>query len=209
MKKFWKTLIITSVFVLLPILAGLILWDKLPDPMPSHWNAKGEVDGYSSKFFGVIGLPLLMLFFHFIVAFATLADPKSRNHSDKILRFVFWLMPIITIFTSAFTMGSALGYSFRGEIFIPMLVGVILFIVGIILPSCKQNYTVGIKLPWTLNSEENWNRTHRLAGPVWMIAGAVMAFSGFFGSIWPTLAVCFFATFVPCIYSYILYRKGI
>ena len=73
-KKNWKTLLVASVVLLLPILAGIILWNQLPEQMPTHWNADGEVDSWSSKPFAVFGLPLLMLAIYWVCVLGTSAD---------------------------------------------------------------------------------------------------------------------------------------
>ena len=65
-KKHLKFLIMTSFIILLPILAGLLLWDQLPEQIPSHWNTDGEIDGWSSKPFAVFGLPLILLAVHWL-----------------------------------------------------------------------------------------------------------------------------------------------
>ena len=60
-KKYKRTLIISSLVLLVPVIAGLLLWEQLPDPMPFHWNIQGEVDGWASKATAVFGMPALML----------------------------------------------------------------------------------------------------------------------------------------------------
>ncbi len=208
-KKNLKVLIITSLVILLPILAGVILWDQLPARIPSHWNAVGEVDGWSSKTFAVFGMPLILLAFQWLCACATSADPKKKNHSDKILHLVFWIIPVLNIVLSVFTYAAALGKGVPVDVLMPILFGVLFIAIGNYLPKCQQNYTIGIKIPWTLNSEENWNRTHRLTGWVWVIGGLVVMVSGFFVGFWLFLAVTLVMVLVPFIYSYILHRKGV
>lgn len=90
-----------------------------------------------------------------------------------------------------------------------ILVGVVFIIIGNYLPKCRQSYTVGIKLPWTLDSEENWNRTHRMAGGLWMAGGAVLMLLSLLGqiSVFIFLPVVLVMTLVPTVYSYLLYRK--
>ena len=102
-----------------------------------------------------------------------------------------------------------MGKSIRMEILVPLLLGVSLVAIGNYLPKCQQNYTIGIKIPWTLNSEENWNRTHRLAGFVWVMGGIIMILSAFWVGIWITIAVSAMMALIPVIYSYALHRKGI
>ena len=208
-KKRLKLLIITSVVILLPILAGILLWNQLPDRLPTHWNAAGEVDGWSSKPMAVFGLPLLMLGAQWICVLATLADPKKKNHSEKVLGLVFWLVPLLSLVLTAVTYCAAMGTEVRIQVLINVLMGLMFVVIGNYLPKCKQSYTVGIKLPWTLHSEENWNRTHRLAGYVWMACGLGMMILGFFGLFLVSLVFPLIAALVPTVYSYILYRKGI
>lgn len=208
-KKNLKLLILTSIITLLPILAGVILWDTLPAQMPTHWNAAGEIDGWSSKAFAVFGLPCLMLGMQWLCVLGTAADPKKANHSEKILHLVFWIIPVISVGLFALTYVAALGTEVRMEMIMPLLVGFILTVVGNYLPKCKQSYTIGIKIPWTLNSEENWNRTHRLAGRLWVVCGVGIMLTAFVGGFWIFLPLVLVMVLVPCIYSYILYRKGI
>lgn len=208
-KKNWKLLVITSLAILLPILAGGILWNQLPEQLPIHWNTAGEIDGYSSKAFVVIGLPLILLAFHTFTIFITLSDPKKQNHSEKILQLIFWIIPLLSILLSSLMYSAAMGKGIHMETFVSVSLGLLFVAIGNYLPKCQQNYTVGFKLPWTLHSEENWNRTHRLAGRLWVAGGFIMMILGFFGIIWLTMIVPAVMALIPSIYSYALHRKGI
>lgn len=204
-----KVLIITSVIILLPILAGVILWNQLPEQIPSHWNAVGEIDGWSSKPFTVFGMPLLLLAFQWLCVLGTSADPKKKNHPQKILHLVLWIIPVLSILLHTLVYAMALGKAVRVEVVMPVFIGLLLAIVGNYLPKCKQNYTIGIKIPWTLNSEENWNRTHRFAGRLWVVCGLIIMLTGFFGGFWVFLPIVLLMVLVPFVYSYVLHRKGI
>lgn len=208
-KKHLKTLIITSIIILLPILAGVIIWEQLPEQIPTHWNATGEVDGWSSKAFAVFGLPCIMLAFQWLCVLGTSADPKKANHPEKILHLVLWIIPVISVVLFALTYVAAFGNEVRMELIMPLLVGLVLTITGNYLPKCKQNYTIGIKIPWTLNSEENWNKTHRFAGRLWVVCGLGIMLTAFVGGFWLFLPIVLLMVLAPCIYSYLLHRKGI
>ena len=208
-KKNLKVLMITSVVILLPILVGLLLWNQLPEQIPSHWNANGEVDGWSSKAFAVFGMPAILLAFQWLCVLGTGADPKKDNHSQKIVHLVLWIIPVLSVVLHTIVYMVALGQNVRVEMVMPILIGLVLTIVGNYLPKCKQNYTIGIKIPWTLNSEENWNKTHRFAGWLWTICGLLIMLTGFFGGFWIFFAVVLVMVFVPFLYSYLLHRKGI
>ena len=208
-KKNLKVLIITSIVILLPILAGLILWDQLPEQIPTHWNAAGEIDGWSSKPFAVFGLPAILLAAQWLCVLGTAADPKRAAHPQKILHLVLWICPVISILLFALTYVAALGGQVRMEVIMPVFIGLVLAIVGNYLPKCKQNYTIGIKIPWTLNNEENWNKTHRFAGWLWTVCGVVIMLTGFFGVFWIFFIIVLLMVLAPVLYSYILHRKGL
>lgn len=205
-------IILTSIIILLPILIGLILWGKLPDKLPTHWNAEGVVDGWSSKGFAVFGLPLFLFAVHWICLLATGADPKKQNYSEKLLNIVFWICPIISALGGVLIYGTALGMEFKVDKIMLILMGIMFIIVGNYLPKCKQNYTMGIKIPWTLNDEENWNCTHRMSGKLWVVSGIILILCLFL----PTkvmsvvlIIVLFAAVIVPMVYSYLFYKKKV
>ena len=208
-KKNLKVLILTTVVMLLPILAGLILWNQLPEQMPTHWNASGEVDGWSSKPFAVFGLPLIMVAAQWLCMLGTAADPKKNNHSEKVLHLILWIVPALSVVLHAVTYATALGYAVPIEVVMPVLIGLIFTIIGNYMPKCKQNYTIGIKIPWTLDNEENWNRTHRFAGWLWTFCGIAIMCTGFFGGFWVFLPITLLMVLAPIIYSYVLHKKGL
>ena len=208
-KKNLKVLILTTVVMLLPILAGLILWDQLPEQMPTHWNAAGDVDGWSGKAFAVFGLPLIMVAAQWLCMLGTAADPKKNNHSEKVLHLVLWIVPALSVVLHAVTYATALGHAVPMEVVMPILIGLIFTIIGNYMPKCKQNYTIGIKIPWTLDNEENWNRTHRFAGWLWTFCGIGIICTGFFGGFWVFLPITLLMVLAPIIYSYVLHRKGL
>jgi len=202
-----KMLIITSVLILLPILAGLILWQHLPDQMVTHWGANGEPNGWSSKWFAVFGLPAFLLLVHWVGVFATRSDPKKYGHNEKLLALVLWLCPAISILCNGYVYAYTFEVDLGIEILVSVLLGVLFIVIGNYMPKCRQNYTMGIKLPWTLNDEENWNKTHRLAGKIWVAGGILIVISALLQCFWICFAVFAVMLFVPFVYSWRLYSK--
>ena len=82
-------------------------------------------------------------------------------------------------------------------------------VMGNYLHKVKQNFTIGIRLPWTLASEENWNRTHRMASWIFVLGGIIMVINGFVQSYWLLFSILIVLFLIPCIYSFVLYKKGI
>ena len=204
-KKYKKQLIISSIVILLPVLAGLLLWNQLPDRIPTHWNALGEVDSYSSRGFAVFGLPLFLLAVHWLCLFVTKSDKNNANQTEKVMKLPLFICPVIAIFGATAMYASALGFSVNMVSLPCLLVGAMFLIIGNYLPKCKYNYTIGIKLPWTFASEENWNATHRFGGKVW-VAGGLLIIPGAFlpeKLIFPCMfAVLLVCVLLPTVYSY-------
>ena len=209
LKENKRTLIITSIVTILPILIGVFLWNRLPDVMATHFGINNEANGFSSKVFAVFGLPLLLLALEWFGALVTSHDPKKQNISPKMFSFVLWIIPAVSLFCAAMIYPYNLGYPINTTFIGELLMGLILIVVGNYLPKARQNYTIGIKIPWTLANEENWNRTHRLAGYLWMIGGILMVIAALTGIVkaqW-MLAIFFILALVPFVYSYWLHVK--
>ncbi|MBQ2690067.1 MAG: DUF1648 domain-containing protein [Solobacterium sp.] len=205
-----NTLILTTLIILLPILAGLLLWNRLPEKIPTHFDFQGNPDGWSSRRTAVFFLPLFLTAVHLLCAFITAYDPKERGVSVKIYRLILWIVPVLSVFLNGLVYAYALGKDVNISTASYALIGLTLIIIGNYLPKVRQNMTVGIKIPWTLTDETNWNLTHRLAGRLWIIAGIVIIASTFMSnSVAPfiMLGAVLCCTLIPCVYSFLLYRK--
>ena len=207
MKQYKKTLIITTLLLLLPMIAGILLWDQLPEKLPSHWGINGEVDGWSSKPFAVFGLSSIMIVMQWLCAFVSTIDPRYKNYNPKMMKLVLWICPAISIILNSMVYATALGYTISVEMIMPVILGIMFIIIGNWLPKCPQTYTMGIKLPWTLHSEANWNATHRFGGKVWVLGGIMSMFAGFIGGFWTLVIIIILLVIAPTVYSYLYYRN--
>ena len=203
-----KLLVITAIIILIPMFIGIALWEQLPDQIATHWGADGQPDGWSSKAFTVFGLPAFMAVLHTLGLFITFSDPKKSNIGKKAIGFVYWIIPAISLFAMSGSFAYALGKEIDMGMICCLLIGIVFIILGNYMPKAKQNYTFGYKIPWTLNSEENWNRTHRLAGWLIVIIGIILIINAFFLFEWVIISVAILGL-APIVYSYILYKKGI
>lgn len=207
MREYRKTMIFTSIVILLPMLVGILLWDRLPDQMATHFGMDGTPNGWSGKATTVFGMPVFFLVIQWLGMTATIMDPKRKNMSEKLLKLILWFIPIISLSGIYVTYGYALGYNTSSVTWAYALLGIVFIVVGNYLPKCRQNYTMGIKLPWTLHDEENWNHTHRLAGYLWIVAGIIMLVNVFMQLEWLVVVVAMAAGIVPTIYSFLFYCK--
>lgn len=204
LKKNLKAIIATSLVTLSPIVIGLILWDKLPEEIATHFGISGEPDGYSSKVFAVFVLPLIMLVLHLICILATKLDPKMENLTHKNLKLVVWIIPALSLILMGLLYGYALNNSIRIGFAIILFMGVLFIVTGNYIPKVKQNYSIGIKIPWTLAYENNWYRTHRFAGKLWVIGGVIICLTAVIENFIVFMAVILVMAFAPMVYSYVI-----
>lgn len=154
----------------------------------------------------------MILGLYVFMAFAPIIDPRPDSYKKfkgvyetfRLVMVVFFV--ILYVVTTLF----ALGYPLSMGKIVRFAVGVLLVFVGNYFGKIRHNYTFGIKTPWTLASEEVWNKTHRVSGPLWVIAGLVWMLSIFIGeklSFAISMGALFFVSFYGFIYSYILFQK--
>lgn len=208
MKENKSKVIITSIVTVFPMFIGFLLWNRLPEKIATHFGSEGA-DGWSTKLFAVVIFPLILLVIHLFCLGVTLNDPKKRNIGNMMMSVIFWIVPVVSLVSNLSIYGYALGMDLNIDMIVGILVGVMFLLLGNYMSKSHQNYTVGIKLPWTLNSEENWNRTHRLAGKLWIFAGILFIGNIFFQNWQIPFVVTIAVVIIPMIYSFLLYKKGI
>lgn len=205
----WQ-LLLSSIVILLPMVGGFLMWNILPDTMATHWGAGATADGFSSKPVAICLPPVILLALQWFCIFVTTIDPKNKGQNAKVFSLILWIIPGISLFVNAIMYTSAL----RGDVSIDILLhlgmGILFLLLGNYLPKCRQNHTIGIRVPWTLTSEDNWNKTHRFAGKVWVIGGFIIMITVFLPTeLFAYILVAFtlILALIPTVYSYIYYRK--
>lgn len=206
-RLFDKTAAITTVVCLLPILIGLAVYKDLPEQVAVHWGLDYQPNGWMPKAFAVWVVPVFLAVLNVICHVGSNSDPKREAQSQRLLALVKWLPAALSLILCPIMLLIALGREIPIDTVICCIIGVLFVVVGNYLPKCRQNYTMGIKLPWTLHDEENWNKTHRMAGPLYMACGLVFLFCGFFGWTPIILVVILLAGVIPVVYSFWLSRK--
>lgn len=206
-----RTLALTTALCLLPMAMAAILYTRLPDQVPTHWNFVGEIDGYSSKAFAGFGMPLLLAAINGVLHLAMNSDPKRGNVARPVALLAKWTVPAVCVLVVPISLLAGLGREVPVGTLVPALVGLLVMAIGNYLPKTRGSYTVGIRLPWTLKSAENWRRTHRVAGVCFVLGGFCMLLTAlvFPAHAWMGLAALLVLVLVPCVYSFLLHRRGI
>lgn len=208
-KNKWK-LLVSSIIILLPILLGLIFWNDLPEQVTTHWGADGNADGWSSRPIAIFSLPVFTLIIHWFCIFFTAKDPKNKEQNNKVFGLVLWICPTVSLFASGMIYSASFGKELYANLIGLLVIGLMFVVIGNYLPKCKQNCTIGIRVKWALENEENWNATHRIGGKIWVAGGLLMMACVFLPeAIIPWILVTSMAVLavVPIIYSYQYYRK--
>ena len=208
--KFKKESIISIVFsILLFALINLLFYKKMPETIPTHWGFNNEIDDYSTKFSAFIKTPIFLILINIFSCFMLDNDPKNINKNKLIILIGKATVPLVLLITFMISVFYGLGKEINVMVIVSLFVGFLLIVIGNYLPKTKRNYTVGIKLPWTLNSDENWNKTHRLAGYFFIIGGILFLLTSFLGNNHLIFAILIVITIIPSIYSFYLYKNGI
>ena len=204
-----KLVLFTSILILLPSLVGCVFWNQLPEEIPTHFNLLGQADGYNHKMSTIFGLPALMLLMHWVLLFLMIKDPKSSNISSKIQVLIYWIIPFVSCLSMISIYGESLGYSMMSGILAQIFMGVLMIVIGNYLPKTHRNYIIGIRLPWTLENDENWRKTHRLAGKIWVLGGLLLFLNSFVQLYvyWVFFLTLFFVVIIPSVYSYQLSKS--
>lgn len=203
-------LVLSSVIILLPVAVGLLLWNRLPETVPTHWGFDGAPDDWSSRGVAVFVMPLFLLALHWLCLWVTSKDQKNKSQSSKIFNLILWLVPALSLFSCGNIYAAALGREFQINALMPAFLGLLFVIVGNYLPKTVQNRTIGIKIKWTLEDEENWNATHRLAGKIWTAGGLLLLLCAFLpGTVlpWVMPMVLGIMVVIPIVYSWWFHRK--
>ncbi len=212
MKKNDPVLLGLVVLGIINLIITGIIFPAMPEIIPTHWGITGEIDAWSPKYwvFLFAGLPLLM---SLLSIFIPKIDPKKENYEKhwSTYRLIITLIIIFLILLHWIMVSTALGIWMADvAALVPGGIGVLFLIMGNYLPRIRHNYTIGIRLPWTLTNEIVWKKIHRLGGGLMMILGLTLLGSVFFPPyIRFTVLIVGLVAFLggTSVYSYYIFKK--
>lgn len=208
LKKDWVILIL----IVIGFVIGIYFYPSLPSRVPIHWNSQGQIDGYGSKLFGALGIPLMNLGMYLLFIVLPYIDPKRKNYENfqSTYQYLKYLLIIFFLGLEVITLLIATGVVDNTPLLIQVLVSLLFILLGNVMGRFKHNYFVGIKTPWTLANEQVWRKTHRMAGPIWVIGGILnilLAITGMTFNGMAFIIIIITIVLVPTVYSYISYQK--
>ena len=212
MKLTFKSEIIPLLTIAAVIIAAFYFAGVLPEVVPIHWNAQGQVDDYGSKNFAVIFLPLIIIGMYLLFLLLPYIDPRKANYQKFAGAYNVFKTSILLVMLALYliTNLNALGYPLPVNLIVPLIIAVLFIVMGAYLPKIKSNWFVGIRTPWTLSNDEVWQKTHQLGGKLFMAEGLLMIILIFLlpDYLFIFLMISVFALLIWIfVYSYLLYRK--
>jgi uncharacterized membrane protein len=200
-------LIVTAMWVL----AGVVHL-RLPPGIPSHGHRSGAVDGWMARPWGLVALPITALLLAAVLLLLPRLDPRRANverfRGD--LHAMLTLLGVVLAALHVATLGATLGWPVDAGRVVVVLVGLLLAGIGHYLPRVPSNWFIGIRTPWTLESDAVWRSTHRLAGRTFVAAGVAVALAAFLpprsrGAV--MLAAIVLAAMIPTLHSFVAWRR--
>jgi uncharacterized membrane protein len=196
---------------LLSFAIGVYYYPRMPEQMASHWNAKGQVDDYLPRSWGVFLIPAVLVGLALLFLAIPRVDPlrenieKFRKYYDGFV-ILFMLFMIFVYFQ---TILWSIGIKISPNAYIPIAAGLLFVGSGILIEKTRRNWFIGIRTPWTLSSDRVWDKTHRMGGKLFKIAGVIAMVGIFFQSyaVFFVLIPALLVAAYTVVYSYLEYRK--
>lgn len=201
------------VLALLPMVYLATIWNALPETIPTHFNASGEADGWGSKTM-LIWLPLaLTLGTYLLMQVIPKLDPKQKldQMGNKYYLIKFFMVVFMGLLSIVIIRAAKTGSIGGGGSWIYFIIGAMITVLGNYFQSIKPNYFIGIRTPWTLESETVWKKTHRLAGKIWVPAGILICLLSLIFSqeiFLPIfIGITTITVLIPLVHSYLAFKK--
>jgi len=203
--------IVIAVIFILSIALGIYAYPLLPEQVASHWDVQGNPNGYMSRLWSVILLPLIMAGMWILFFILPKIDPKRKNIEQFKKEFDTFIVSlfIFLFYLDILVVGWNLGWGFDINRLIAPGIAFILYAAGELIRKSEPNWTIGIRTPWTLSSESVWNKTRSLGGTLFKTSAAISLLGIIFPehTVWFILVPILASTFFLFVYSYLLYRK--
>lgn len=188
------------------------LYGKIPDEVPIHWNWRGEPDGFASKSVAVALMPLTAIATHLLTVALISVDPRRErdDQPQSTLRLFRMATPTFLLGLHVVMLAAWLGLSINLTSLVLAGCGVLFAVLGNAMGRIKPNYFVGFRLPWTLENDVVWKKTHRFAGKLWFLGGAALVFTPFLPGAFQIvyfLAVTAVLTIAPMVFAYREYHR--
>ena len=209
MKKInMKSLIITSIVCLLPIICGLMFYNELPESIAIHWGIDNNPNGYFSKPAFVFGMPVMMLILQIFGSIVSDLSDKNPEANKKAVTVYKWIIPIITVVLYIVTMAVSLGNDLDIRKIVMILLGILFIISGNYMPKVRSNYYMDSKIFWVKNRDEKLvNKAVKISAYGLIIFGILFILSILFKPVVSVAILVAMILFCLIIYLYVYLKS--
>lgn len=212
MNKYLKEAVLW-VIIVIPYIYLYTVWNSLPASVPTHFDLAGNPNDWSSKTSLIFITGALSIGMYLLMVVIPFLDPKKKiqQMGDKYYNLRFMLTIFFSILVTYIIYIGKEG-SIKNPKLLLALIGLLFAMLGNYFQTVRPNYFIGIRTPWTLESELTWKKTHRLGGRMWMAGGVLIALLSFSIPNNTAFMIVFFTilaiiTIVPVVYSYFEFQK--
>jgi uncharacterized membrane protein len=206
--------LLAGLIIITQILVSIITYPFLPDSVPSHWDISGQVNGYMPKLVNAFLYPLMSIGIYVLVRVLMTVGPRLGYQNQRkasvgvvnlILDGILLFLLIVQLATTAFALGVPIDMTFV----ISLSISVLFIFLGNYMGKLRRNFWAGIRTPWTLTSDVVWERTHRLGGWLFVLAGLLGVIMSFIPALrlWGLMVVILIIIVVLVVYSYVIYQR--
>lgn len=201
------------VLILLSFILSIYFYSQMPERIATHWNSQGEVNGYTSKLYGLFLIPLIITGIAIMFLIIPKIDPmkenieKFSNHYDRFIIILILFLVVVQVHVILWNVG----IHFGSNILFPIGLGCLFYYTGVLVGNAERNWFIGIRTPWTLSSDRVWKKTNRIGGKLFKIAGIIAITGSFFQDyiIFFIIVPAIFIAGFTIVYSYVEYQKEI
>ena len=207
MRKWIPLLIVAAAFI-----SSAIVYPNLPARVPTHWSLSGQPNGWSGRFWGAWMLPLFLVGMWAIMRVLPAIDPRGANYAKFRPAFEA-IMSAIMLFMLGLhlvILRASLGHPVQMQRVIPIGIGLLLVVIGNLLPRARPNWFIGIRTPWTLSSDRVWEKTHRFGGRIFVAGGLISILAALFLVQWAhavLIGVMVLVAVSVMVYSYLEWKR--
>ena len=207
----YSLILLKFAIVIVILLVWMVYYPNLPDMMPIHWNMLGVADNFAPKSQAIYIFPGVVLFMLILFQFLPKIDPKRENYPKFEKTWEIFQFSILIFFAYMYVIIilAAMDPGINVNKYIMLWIGTLFVILGNYMGKIRKNYFVGFRLPWTIDNEEVWNKTHRLGWKMFMIGGLIFIANAFLNLylIGMTILIISIILIIPIVYSYTIFRK--
>lgn len=208
--KFNRSLLVSSVFFTIAVVVALWLYPRLPADIPRHWNMQGDINGYIPRFWGAAMPALMILGLAVLTWRLPVISPRRFEIKSFAQVYVILMLALqaLVLVLGVATLLNAVGYPVAMPRLAMLAAGALFLVMGNYMGKLRKNFFIGIRTPWTLASDAVWERTHRLGGWLFMLAGLVLIVATLLGApLSVSIGAIVAAALIPYVYSFVIYRR--